>query len=67
MTILLTKDVGLTLEQMRFADAHNATSSGLCADDHAVCLYREQPKETVRWTIDRRARVLERTEFRVGC
>ena len=66
MTIVLTKDVGLTSEQMRFAGAHHATSSGRCFDERAVCLYRQQPSETVRWTIDRRARVLERTEFRVG-
>jgi hypothetical protein len=61
-----TKDSGLTSEQMRFADAHHATSSVRCADESAVCLYREQPRQTVRWTIDRSARVLERSEFR-GC
>jgi hypothetical protein len=62
-----TTDAGLTLQQKRFADAHHATSSGRCAEESAVCLYREQPRETVRWIIDRSARVLERAEFGVGC
>jgi len=60
------EDTGLTAEQMQFAKAHHATSCAHCAEDFAVCLYREQPRETVRWIIDRDAYVLERAEFRVG-
>lgn len=65
MTIPI-KDAGLTLEQMRFADAHHATSTRRCAQESDICLYREQPRETVRWIIDGSAHVLERTAFR-GC
>jgi hypothetical protein len=51
----------LTQAQERFADEHGATS---CANSHGfVCVYAERPERTIRWIIDSRGRLLERTQF----
>jgi hypothetical protein len=56
--------ITLTAPQRRFADEHR-TSAGIYGADHStVCLYRERPDETIRWIVDRRGRLLEKTAFK---
>jgi hypothetical protein len=53
----------LTADQRRFAEQHHATAATYCADNHAICLYDNQPYQTIRWIVNDRGRLLETTAF----
>lgn len=55
--------ITLTAKQQQFAEQHRATARGFCTDSHAVCLYRDQPHQTIRWILDGHGHLLETAAF----
>jgi len=56
-------EITLTDEQQQFAEQHRATMGSYCTGNQAICLYRKQPRTTIRWIVDSYGYLLEATAF----